>query len=73
MAETTEETKRTPEEKLAALMGTNDFEGGISCPDCGCRDLRVLETRHPAPGQVHRRRQCRHCGKRMTTVEKAKQ
>lgn len=42
---------------------------GLRCRDCGCRDLRVLETRRMSGGRIRRRRQCRHCGKRVTTTE----
>ena len=43
--------------------------GGIECPKCGCRDMKVLWTR-PGHGRVRRRRQCRHCKKLLTTYEK---
>lgn len=42
---------------------------GIQCPDCGCRHLPVLYTRPAYGGRVMRRRECRHCGRRMTTYE----
>lgn len=41
---------------------------GIQCRSCGCRDLRVLETRQ-SDGYIVRRRICRNCGKRCTTRE----
>ena len=34
---------------------------GGECRACGCRDLRVVETRG-RPGKV-----CRHCGRRVVT------
>lgn len=34
---------------------------GIACPDCGCRDLRVVKTSQVAD-YVKRWRRCRHCG-----------
>lgn len=43
---------------------------GIACPRCGCRDLRVIYTRHQRGGRIRRRRECRHCGRRITTDEK---
>lgn len=45
----------------------------IVCPDCGCPHVPVVYAR-PGWGDdsaVRRRRECRHCGKRFTTVEKA--
>jgi len=44
-------------------------ERGISCRHCGCRDLRVVYTRQRRRGII-RRRQCRHCGRRMLTWER---
>lgn len=34
---------------------------GIACPECGCRDLRVVGTRQVAD-YVKRWRRCRNCG-----------
>ena len=42
---------------------------GLECPRCGCRHLRVLYTRAATGGRILRRRECRHCGRRMTTYE----
>ncbi|MHC4981857.1 MAG: NrdR family transcriptional regulator [Planctomycetota bacterium] len=42
-------------------------EGG--CHYCGCRHFRVIYTRRGWGGKLIRRRECRHCGKRMTTWE----
>ena len=44
---------------------------GIECPDCGCCDLRVVMTRtRQVVGRIRRVRECRHCGKRITTYER---
>jgi len=43
---------------------------GIACPNCGCRDLRVCKTK-PHDGDIGRRRECRYCGQRITTMEVA--
>jgi len=43
---------------------------GLECPRCGCRHFRVLYTRRAIGGRILRRRECRHCGRRMTTHEK---
>jgi len=43
---------------------------GIECPRCGCRHLRVIYTRRAIGGRIMRRRECRNCGRRMTTYER---
>jgi transcriptional regulator NrdR family protein len=43
---------------------------GIECPQCGCRHFLVIDTRPMWGGRVRRRRECRHCGRRVTTVER---
>ena len=43
---------------------------GLECRDCGCKHFRVVYTRPYHGGRIMRRRECRHCGKRMTTWEK---
>jgi transcriptional regulator NrdR family protein len=45
-----------------------DSPRGVVCPRCGCADLRVLNTRYQS-GRIVRYRQCRHCGRRVTTYE----
>lgn len=42
---------------------------GLECRYCGCRHFRVIYTRRGCGGKLIRRRDCRHCGKRMTTCE----
>lgn len=44
----------------------------MDCPYCqaASRDVRVLETRTPDPGEVRRQRLCRACGERFSTVER---
>lgn len=41
---------------------------GLECPRCGCRHFRVIYTQ-PRNGFILRRRECRHCGRRVTTRE----
>ncbi len=41
---------------------------GIACPRCGCRDLRVRNTRR-TDHAIRRYRVCRHCGRTITTSE----
>lgn len=45
---------------------------GIACPACGCRHLPVNHTRR-MKNRIIRYRQCRHCGKNLTTVEKIRE
>lgn len=42
---------------------------GIRCPACGCGHWRVIYTRASWGGRLMRRRECRHCGHRVTSVE----
>lgn len=41
---------------------------GIECPRCGCRHFYVIYTR-PRDGKIVRRKECRHCQRRVTTSE----
>jgi transcriptional regulator NrdR family protein len=43
---------------------------GLECPRCGCRHFRVVYTRAAQGGRIMRRRECRHCGRRITTSER---
>lgn len=43
---------------------------GLRCQACGHQSFRVVYVR-PAPGGVLRRRECRNCGTRITTSERA--
>lgn len=42
---------------------------GLECPKCGCRHLFVVYTR-AREGGIIRRKECRHCGRRISTKEK---
>ena len=44
---------------------------GLACRYCGCGHFHVIYTRPTWGGRIMRRRECRHCGKRMTTWERA--
>ena len=44
---------------------------GIECLTCGCRHFETLEVRATVGGKLRRRRQCRYCGRRVTTYEAA--
>ena len=52
-----------------SLTGTASRRG-LECPGCGCRHFHVLYTRAAIGGRILRRRECRHCGRRLTTYEK---
>lgn len=76
----------TPAPRLRDLAGGVGLRNllksdkGLACPDCGCshlvdenanyrRALDVLNSRDGV-GSVRRTRICRHCGRRIVTVEK---
>jgi len=44
---------------------------GLECRNCGCKHFRVIYARPYRGGCLVRRRECRHCGRRITTWEKA--
>ena len=45
---------------------------GLECRRCGCRHFYVVYTRRGPGGSLVRRRECRNCGQRMTTIEQEK-
>jgi len=47
----------------------DDRKLGLICRACGCQHFTVVYLRRPAPGVLVRRRECRNCGRRMTTRE----
>ena len=47
-----------------------DQARGLECRRCGCRHFFVIYTRRASGGRLIRRRECRYCGKRITTSEK---
>jgi hypothetical protein len=50
---------------------TDEDQRGLVCRHCGCKHFRAIYTRPTWGGRIMRRRECRHCGKRMTTWERA--
>ncbi len=42
---------------------------GIVCPSCGCKHFSVIYARPTREGHIRRRRECRNCGRRITTYE----
>ena len=59
--------KRYPEH---ITPGVEPDDRGLACRRCGCRHFYVLYTRQAAGGRILRRRECRHCGLRLSTVER---
>ncbi len=43
---------------------------GLECRRCGCRHFYTIRTER-VRGAIVRRRECRHCGERITTKERA--
>jgi len=43
---------------------------GFPCPACGCCHFHVISTRWSGGVKIVRRRECRYCGRRMTTFER---
>ena len=41
----------------------------MKCKDCGSSDVMVLATRRTGDGLLRRRRQCKDCGARFSTIE----
>ena len=50
---------------------SQDEQRGLECRECGCKHFRVIYTRAAYGGRIMRRRECRHCGTRITTWEQA--
>ena len=42
---------------------------GIECPQCGCRHFYTTHTEPLRDGRVRRRKECRHCRRRIVTFE----
>ena len=40
---------------------------GLTCPKCSCQHFDVVYTRRGWGGKIIRRRECRYCGRRITT------
>ena len=57
----------------AAPGATDPVGPGLTCPACGCHHFRVVYTRRAPRGRILRRRECRHCGRRLSTVEHERQ
>lgn len=44
---------------------------GLICRACGCEHFRVIYLKRLLNGVLMRLRECRHCGRRITTRESA--
>jgi transcriptional regulator NrdR family protein len=44
---------------------------GIQCPQCGCHQFYTTHTEPLRDGRIRRRKQCRHCRRRIVTYEAA--
>jgi len=57
------------------MMQTNPESGGeklgLVCKACGCQHFRVIYLKRLHGGVLMRRRECRNCGRRVTTRERA--
>ena len=42
---------------------------GIECPACGCRHFFTTHTEPMRDGRIRRRKECRHCGRKLVTYE----
>jgi len=56
-------------ETMKAALPEQADRKGLACRSCGCRHFRVVYTRPTWGRRIMRRRECRHCGKRVTTWE----
>ena len=63
-----DDAKNSESGKRDAAM-RDEERRGIECPKCGCRHLHVVYTTR-GPARVTRRRECRNCGRRITTTER---
>jgi hypothetical protein len=55
----------------ASAAGMDEPEArGLRCHKCGHGRFAVIYTRQGSAGAIVRRRECRQCGTRITTVER---
>lgn len=62
-----------PQSKLvrAETQPERNEKRGLECPSCGCGHFHVVYTRRASRQRIMRRRECRNCGRRITTYEYA--
>lgn len=61
---------RKPQPPPRPAPEPNDDDRGLECPSCGCHHFYVVYTRR-REDRIVRRRECRHCGRKILTVERA--
>jgi hypothetical protein len=61
-------TEPAPRPTMNDLAAPKRPDRGLKCPQCAGRDFRVRKTVR-GDGVILRRRECRHCGRRITTFE----
>jgi transcriptional regulator NrdR family protein len=54
----------------SATVKMDPKQRGLVCRQCGASQFEVLYTRGIIGGRLMRRRRCRQCGRRCTTVER---
>ncbi len=42
----------------------------MRCPHCNSMETRVIDTRHDSSGNIRRRRECKDCERRFSTIER---
>ncbi len=52
-----------------ATAGRPAKQRGLECPRYGCGHFRVIYKRRACGARILLRRECRHCGRLMTTYE----
>ncbi|MBN1912059.1 MAG: hypothetical protein JW818_20225 [Pirellulales bacterium] len=62
------QTKASPDPQPAE--NEKPVPTGIRRPRCNCAHCPVLYTRHMVNSRIMRRRQCRHCGRKFSTIER---
>lgn len=67
------EADRVRDERKKPKGTEPEGDVGLECPRCGCGHFHVLYTRATVANRLLRRRQCRHCGRRITTYETAEE
>lgn len=50
-------------------MSEYKYDSGLECSNCGSIKTHVINTRINSSGNIIRRRECKYCGKRFSTVE----
>jgi hypothetical protein len=61
---------KKPAGEAPTPAANDDLPMGLICHRCGCRHFYVVYTRKRPDGRILRRRECRHCGTRIMTIEK---